>query len=102
MKILNKKKLRRQFMGLGKNAYSLVENELSVLLQLVIYNFYFQEHPLTLALHEIIDDPEWDKIYIVTEYLTGGTLEDKVKRGLKPREEWKHFREIIIALEYSN
>jgi hypothetical protein len=35
MKILNKKKLKKKFMGIGKNAYNLVENELKILMKLV-------------------------------------------------------------------
>ena len=35
MKIMNKRKLKRKFMGRGKNAYNLVENELAILKQIV-------------------------------------------------------------------
>jgi serine/threonine protein kinase len=35
IKILDKDKLQRKFMGIGKNAYHLVENELEVLMKLV-------------------------------------------------------------------
>ena len=35
MKIMNKRKLKRKFMGRGKNAYHLVENELAILKQIV-------------------------------------------------------------------
>ena len=35
MKIMNKRKLKLKFMGRGKNAYNLVENELSILKQIV-------------------------------------------------------------------
>ena len=35
MKIMNKRKLKLKFMGRGKNAYHLVENELSILKQIV-------------------------------------------------------------------
>lgn len=83
-------------MGIGKNAYHLVENELAVLMKL--------EHPLTLALQEIIDDPEWDKLYIVTEFIPGGTLEEKILKDKNFQEEdaRRHFMEIIMAIEYSN
>jgi hypothetical protein len=57
-----------------------------------------QEHPLTLALLEIIDDPDWDKLYIITEFIPGGTLEDKVKRGMTKDDCHKHFRELVTAL----
>ena len=65
LKKMNKKDLKR------KNAYDHVLEELKVLKTL--------EHPNVIYLHEIIDDPNKDSIYLVTEYLSNGSLGDKVK-----------------------
>ena len=62
---MNKKELRK------KRAYEYVLEELKVLKTL--------EHPNVIYLHEIIDDPKKDSIYLVTELFTNGSLGDKVK-----------------------
>ena len=63
---MNKKKLKRKFVGRRKNAYNLVERELAVLRQI--------DHPNCVRLYETIDDDSWDKIYLVMEYIEGGDL----------------------------
>ena len=61
---MNKKELKR------KNAYEYVLEELKVLKTL--------DHPNVIYLHEIIDNPHKDtgSIYLVTEYLSKGSLGD--------------------------
>ena len=38
------------------------------------------EHPNIIYLHEIIDDQKKDHIYLVTQWLTNGTLGDLVAK----------------------
>jgi len=35
-------------------------------------------HDNIIKLHEVIDDPESRKVYMVMEYLSGGSLRDKL------------------------
>ena len=104
MKIMNKRKLKRKFMGRGKNAYHLVENELSILKQIVGPSsnpLTAQDHPNCVNLLEVIDDAEIDKIYLVTEYISGGNLKEKVdKDGLDEAQTRRFFRDIVAGLEY--
>ena len=69
---MNKKKLKRKFLGIKKNAYHLVEKELTVLRQI--------DHPNCVRLYETIDDEACDKIYLVMEYIAGGDLGEKQKK----------------------
>ena len=41
------------------------------------------DHPNLLWLYEIIDDPNKDDIYLVTEYYSRGSLANKVKEKNK-------------------
>ena len=41
------------------------------------------EHPNIIWLHELIDDPTNDNLYIVTEFHSNGSLTDKVKSNNK-------------------
>ena len=58
---MNKKVLEKKKCGGGKSAYDCVIEELKVLKTL--------DHPNVIWLHEIIDDPKKDNIYLVTQYL---------------------------------
>lgn len=60
LKEMNKKLLKKKKVGLNKNAYDCILEELKILKRL--------EHPNIIWLHEIIDDPEKDKIYLVTAW----------------------------------
>ena len=66
MKIMNKIKLKKIFVGKNKFAYQAVETEIAVLKML--------EHENIVHLYEIIDDPKHDKLYLIQEYITNGTL----------------------------
>lgn len=67
---MNKKHLQKKKYGPNKSAYDCVKEELKVLERL--------EHPNIIWLHEIIDDPKRNHIYLVTEYHSRGSLKDQI------------------------
>jgi serine/threonine protein kinase len=66
IKILNRKVLKTKQISEGKSAYDFVLGELKILQTL--------QHPNVLWLHEIIDSPKKDHLYVVTEYHTNGSI----------------------------
>ena len=54
----------------GRNAYELAMKELDILKQM--------DHPFCLGLHEIINSPKEDKIYLVTEFYKNGSVTDLI------------------------
>ena len=67
---MDKKLLKKKRVGSGRSAYDCVQEELKVLQKL--------NHPNIIFLHEIIDDKSKDHIYLVTQWLTQGTLKNLV------------------------
>ena len=60
-------------------------------------------HKHIVRLHEIIDDPMSKKIYIVMDYLSGGTLQDRISKtenGLSDEEARIYFAQLMSALHY--
>jgi len=60
-------------------------------------------HKNVVKLHEIIDDPLKNKLYLVMDYLSGGTLAEKLKdsnNGLPEEEVRKYIRELVAAIHY--
>ena len=76
--MMNRKSLQKKSFGRGCNAYDCVKEELKILERL--------EHPNIIWLHEIIDDPKRDHIYLVFEYHTHGSLGDLVVKLNKALE----------------
>lgn len=72
LKRMNKQFLTRKACGHTKNAYDCVKEELKVLKRL--------DHPNIIWLHEIIDDPGKDNLYLVTDYHSHGSLGDLVEK----------------------
>ena len=70
MKIMNKAKLKKIFVGKNKHAYATVESEIAILKKL--------DHPNIVRLYETIDDPAHDKLYLITEFVKNGTLEQRI------------------------
>ncbi len=70
MKIMNKARLKKIFLGKNKVAYSAVETEMAILKML--------DHPNIVRLFETIDDPSNDKLYLVTEFVKNGNLEERI------------------------
>ena len=61
------------------------------------------KHPNVIYLKEIIDQEDKDHIYLVTDWYTNGTIEDKIKttkRHLPERESRAYFRDMLKALFY--
>ena len=62
---------RSKFITWGQASSKILPiNEMEVLKSL--------EHKNVVKLHEIIDDPMKNKIFLVMDYLSGGTLSDKL------------------------
>ena len=76
---MNRKALQRKKFGKDRNAYDCVKEELKVLMRL--------EHPNIIWLHEIIDDPKRDHIYLITDYHSKGTLKNLVEELNRPLDE---------------
>jgi [calcium/calmodulin-dependent protein kinase] kinase len=94
MKIMNKARLKKLFIGKNKTVYKLVETEIAIMKKMF--------HPNVVHLYEIIDDPNSNKLYLIMEYISSGTLAEKIKiAGKLPLEQcWSYFRGLIQGLEY--
>ena len=82
-----KRSLIRNFYGGSNSTSNSGSQELEILKQLV--------HTNIVKLHEIIDDPKSENLYLVMDYLPGGTLAEKLKEsktGLKEEEVRKLFQ----------
>lgn len=66
IKIMNRERLQRIKQGKDRNAYDCVTEELRVMERL--------DHPNVIFLKEIIDDPMFPDIMLVTEYHCKGSL----------------------------
>lgn len=56
-----------------------------------------------MRLYEILDDPQVDKLYIIMEYISGGSLFDKLsksKSDLHQQDLWQYFRQTLNGLHY--
>lgn len=106
-KKMNKAELKKRRVGRHKTAYDLVLEELNVLQSI--------EHPNVIWLHEIINDDSHEDLYVVTEYYSGGSLGDiikklnincceneepKRKRGLGSWQVRLYFIDMLRALHY--
>lgn len=87
--LLQKKKL-----GLQRNEYENVLREIRILQRL--------KHSNIVQLYEVINDEEDDYIYLVMEYLSGGSILSKQQKTLCIDEETakRYFVDISCGLEY--
>ena len=74
IKKMDKAKLMKRTHGDGSSAYNSVLEELKILQRL--------EHPNILWLHEVIDDPLSDQIYLVTEWQKNGSISSKIGKNV--------------------
>ena len=92
MKVIKRSKLKTLVAnGNIKNSIS----EMDVLKTLV--------HTNIVKLHEIIDDSMKNKVYLVMDYLPGGTVAEKLEKsgnGLPEDVVRTYFRQLISAVHY--
>lgn len=87
IKEMSRKMLMEKKNGKGENAYDCVLKEIEVLKRL--------EHPNVISLHEVINDPKKDKIYLVTDWYINGSLEHVKGKNMQP-----YFVDMLKALHY--
>jgi len=80
MKSMNKEELKKRTIGKNTNAYMYVLDELKVLQRL--------EHPNVVYLHEVINDPNSDHLFLISEYHSRGSLADMLH---KKNEQFKFY-----------
>ena len=72
-----------------------ITTEMEVLKKLV--------HRNVIKLHEILDDPSSDDIFLIMDFLEGGTLQDLLQAseaGLQEKNVREYFRQLISAVHY--
>lgn len=94
MKVLNKRKLKKIFVGKTRTAMQDVMQEIAIMKKL--------DHENVVRLFEVLDDPSCDKLYIIMEYVKNGSLITKLQKSktLQPHNLWKYFRDLITGLNY--
>eukprot|EP01028_Stygiella_incarcerata_P010952 TRINITY_DN5963_c1_g1_i1.p1 TRINITY_DN5963_c1_g1~~TRINITY_DN5963_c1_g1_i1.p1 ORF type:complete len:562 (+),score=170.45 TRINITY_DN5963_c1_g1_i1:78-1763(+) len=98
IKILNKSILKRIRKGFGKNAYSGVLKEIAIWKKL--------RHENVVRLFEVIDDPDEDRLFLVTEFVEDGCVasldvDGSLVGGPVDEENASHFmRQSCLGLRY--
>ena len=96
MKIIKRGKVKKRevndaMSGIG----AVIETEMNCLTKV--------DHINIIKLHEIIDDPRTDKVYLIMDYLPGGSLKDKLEEsenGFDIELTRKYFRGLISSIHY--
>ncbi|XP_024388158.1 serine/threonine-protein kinase GRIK1 isoform X6 [Physcomitrium patens] len=96
VKVVDRKRLRdRRFLNEDGDSIMLQEyvHEIATLKKL--------HHPNIVALHEVIDDVQQRKVYLVLEYVEGGPVMEDNRWIAFPEElAQKYFRDICCGLDY--
>ncbi|EAR97504.1 Serine/Threonine kinase domain protein (macronuclear) [Tetrahymena thermophila SB210] len=66
IKVSNKNKLKKKLVSQKINAFTLLEQEIAIMKKV--------DHPNIVKLHEVIDDSENNKLYLVMEYMKRGAI----------------------------
>ena len=90
IKVYNKRVLRSRWIGKAKTAISCVYSEIQIMENL--------NHPNILTLFEVIDRPDYHKIFLVLEYIDGVNLYEKGK--MDEKLVLRYFKQILSGLEY--
>ncbi|KYQ90582.1 putative protein serine/threonine kinase [Tieghemostelium lacteum] len=95
IKVFNKTRLKKKRLGLRNNPLDDVLKEITILKKLNHHNI--------VKLYEVINDPNQDSIYIVMEYLEGGSIMPNINYQLdcnsnNNNENQQHKQEVITPL----
>ena len=93
IKVMQRSVLKRIRQGKG-SAYDGALREIAIMKRL--------SHPNVVQLHEVIDDPDRDELYLVMELVTGSTLAEPIAKGQVSSEETlvRWMRDIVLGLEH--
>ncbi|KNC83867.1 CAMKK protein kinase [Sphaeroforma arctica JP610] len=95
LKIVRRPAARHHFGSARKAEYMSFRNEVDIWKTL--------DHPNVVRLYEVIDDESINKMYLVMEYLSGGTIEYADAEGhplLDMKTTKRYFKELMSALAY--
>merc|ERR1711924_165010 len=94
VKILNKRRLKKKRIGRFGNALKEVQKEIAVWKKL--------RHQNVVPLYEVIDDDDHHKLYLVSEFIPGGSVMPDAKKTepLQIEDARNVFRQLISALDY--
>lgn len=66
IKIANKDKLKQKLVSMKINAFTLLQQEIAIMKKI--------DHPNIVKLHEVIEDSESNKLYIVMDFMERGSI----------------------------
>ena len=98
IKVVNKRLLANKIRGKGKLAKvqgsaQMIAKEVAIMKKL--------DHPNTVNLHEVIEDPNSHKIYLILEFVAGGPIKEKRDRTPIPESVCRlYIRDILKGLSY--
>ena len=96
IKVLRKSALKRQRTGKASSALDSVKTEIAYMKKIA--------HPNCVHMFDVILDPTHDEIYLVLEFIDGGSSQKMDPQGkpipLTERVVWSHMRHLVMGLEY--
>ena len=98
IKVVNKRLLANKIRTKGKlskdhGPAQMIAKEVAIMKKL--------NHPNTVSLHEVIEDPNSHKIYLILEYVAGGPIKEKRDRTPIPESVCRlYIRDILKGLSY--
>jgi len=98
MKIQPKLLIRSQLLIADKkNQHCQLHKEIAIMKKI--------EHPNLVRLHEVIDDPDNKKMYLILDYMDKGQISSrrfghKSNISIPIEDVWKHFRSCLQGLDY--
>lgn len=93
IKVVQLTKLRRIITSKNKTGVDSLKQEIFIMKKL--------DHKHLVKMYEVMGDQNEEKIYIVTEYMRGGSLANKLQKGKMNLDVIrKYFRQMVVGLEY--
>jgi hypothetical protein len=90
IKIYSRRSLRSKWIAKGKTALDLMSSEADIMSRL--------DHPHIIKLHEVIDSTSSNKIYLIMDYASKGSLADLIP--LTEQLARRYFKQLMSGLTY--